>query len=457
MKTPDSWRLAGHFGSLSALELLISAATFSSLGVILPHMVEDLRWSWSQAGLGFSILGAACGGSSLLPPILIRRFGVRNTLIIGAICMAVGLYTLHGVSTLLLYFIGTAICGVSFQMLGAIPATFVLTRVFKRRSTILGLYGTIGGFGNVVGPWMVLAVLAVPGATWREYWGYQALLLLVFGIGCALIVGIDKRFSRPAREELTTPAQDKPAPEPKGCAPRAACQTSRQTNRLAVFRSAVDWTVRDAMRTPQFYVIVAAYFANIFCLVTVTSLSVSHLVERGVSTTVAGAMLSLEALIAVAVRAGAGVLGDHVDPRFLMIASLGATSVGCFVLALYESQPYLLIYALGTGVGFGATQLCATVLMLNYFGQRHNLELFSTMCLVGAASALGPVIGGVTRDLSGSFAPMFLVLAGTAAVVGFSVSMMRPPVAATEEGSEDEVEPEAVAEEARGRFANKPA
>jgi MFS family permease len=190
----------------------------------------------------------------------------------------------------------------------------------------------------------------------------------------------------------------------------------------------VDWTDKEAMRTPQFYILMAGYFANLICLVTVTSLSVSHLVERGVSDTMAGAMLSLEALVAVLARAGIGFLGDDFEPKYLMAGALGAVSLGCLMLALFETQPFLLFYALGTGIGFGATQLCCTVLMLNYFGQRHNLELFSTMCLVGAASALGPAIGGVLRDLTGSFVSIFLILSTISAVVCFAALAMRPPV-----------------------------
>lgn len=410
------WRPASQLLSLSALDLLISAATFSSLGVVLPHMVQELEWNWSQAGLGFTLLGACCGGSSLLPPILIRQFGVRATLVIGALLMAGGLYTLHEVRSLLQYFVGAAICGVSFQMMAGIPATFVLSRVFERRAAALGLYGTIGGFGNVVGPWLVLGVLAIPGQDWRDYWLYQAMLLAVFGVLCALVIGLDARFARPAKQELEAPPQAAPA----------------QPRRLAsgVYRTQEDWSVKEAVGTFQFYVLVAAYFANLLALVTVTSLSVGHLVERGVSTTTAGAMLSLEAFIAVLARAATGFLGDHVDPRLLMTIALGMMAAGCFVLAFSLSQPYLLIYAVGTGIGFGATQLCCTVLALNYFGQRHNLEIFSLMLLVGAASALGPLAGGVLRDLTGSFMSAFVLIGAIVASVWVAVLAMRPPLKA---------------------------
>lgn len=412
----------GHLATLSTLDMLISAATFSSLGIVLPHMVAELEWSWSQAGLGFTILGAACGGSSLFPTLVIRKLGVRIALILGGLLMALGLFTMSTVNNLLQYFVAAAICGVAYQMLGTIPSTFVISRHFKNRSTALGLYFTIGGFGNVIGPWMVMAVLSVDGQVWRDYWIYQSLLLLAAGIAGGLIIGLDKRFSQPAERELEEPAAPvKLEPAPALAAETAPARPSR------VYISPIDWGVKQAMRTPQYKILVAAYFANLMALVTVTSLSVGHLVERGVSSEVAGAMLSLEAFIAVLTRIGGGFLGERIDPRYLMVVSLAATSIGCAVLATSDSHSILLIYAIGTGIGFGLTALSCTVLMMNYFGQRHNLELFSSMCLVGAASALGPTIGGVIRDLTGNFILMFMILSVVAAIVWVAVVLMRAP------------------------------
>ena len=64
-------------GVLSLAGFLTNASTFYSLGGVLPAMVHDFHWRWTAAGLGYTILGAACGGSALVPAIIIRRFGVR--------------------------------------------------------------------------------------------------------------------------------------------------------------------------------------------------------------------------------------------------------------------------------------------------------------------------------------------------------------------------------------------
>ena len=72
-------------GAFSLILFLITAATYSSLGVVLPAMVKDLGWSWSEAGLGFTLMGAATGASSWFPAALIRRFGLRATLAAGRV------------------------------------------------------------------------------------------------------------------------------------------------------------------------------------------------------------------------------------------------------------------------------------------------------------------------------------------------------------------------------------
>lgn len=52
---------------LGAIYFLATATTFTSLGVVLPGMIDELKWSWTEAGFGFTLLGLTCGLSSFLP------------------------------------------------------------------------------------------------------------------------------------------------------------------------------------------------------------------------------------------------------------------------------------------------------------------------------------------------------------------------------------------------------
>lgn len=74
---------------LGLVYFLATATTFTSLGVVLPSMIAELEWNWTQAGLGFTLLGLTCGLASFLPTLLIRKLNVRFTLLIGLIILSV--------------------------------------------------------------------------------------------------------------------------------------------------------------------------------------------------------------------------------------------------------------------------------------------------------------------------------------------------------------------------------
>ena len=410
------WLLVAAF---SLLLFLITASTYGSLGVVLPAMIGDLNWSFEKAFLGFSVLGVFTGASSWLPAILIRRIGVRATLLVGAVVLAAGFVGLANAESLMSYYAGAAACGVGFQMAALIPGTHVLSALFRERALPFGVYFTFGSLGGAAGPWMVLTLMDASGGDWRAFWIVQAVLAVVVGGACALMVGGSQWLAAAAHEvdeEVEQAARQAPA-------------------NARVYRTAHEWTVRQALRTPQFYILVAAYFSHLLVGVTVASVSVSHLTEIGVAAGVAAVaagalaakMLSLEALMQTLARLAGGALGDRVDPRWLLVVAQAMLVVGLLALAKATTPALMLVYAIGTGVGFGLTVLAVTVLLLNYYGRQSNLELFSLMCLVGAVSAAGPFIAGAMRDRLGGFTPTFELFAAVTAVVFVAVLAMRPP------------------------------
>jgi MFS family permease len=397
--------------TFSFLLFLITSSTYSSLGVVLPRMVADLHWSFQQAGLGFTLLGVMTGASSYFPALVIRRLGVRATLLIGTGVMALGFYCLSAAHGLTVYFLGTGLCGVGFQMMALIPGTHVLAAAFRRRAMAFGFYFTAGALGGVAGPLVVLGLMHLLHDQWRLFWLVQMAAAIGVGALCVVAVG-GSGWMVKASERAETEV-----PHDHGAKP----------SRLAVFRTPRDWTVRDAVRTPQFYVLLAAYFGHLMVGITVASWSVSHLTERGISLTVAGTMLSFEGLAQIGGRMLGGLVGDYIDPRYLLVLALGALAIGSAALSVADSYTMMILYAVGSGLGFGLTALAVTVLLINYYGRRHNLEIFSLTCLIGAVSAFGPLIGGMLRDQTGSFALTFQLSAGVIAAIFLAALFMRPP------------------------------
>jgi MFS family permease len=404
------WRPWVLVAAFSLVLFLITAGTYNALGVVLPAMVKDERWSWTEAGFGYTLLGGATGLSSFLPSALIQRFGVRVALLCGTAVMAVGFLCLAVAPGVLVYFAGAALCGVGYQMLALIPGTHVLAAMFRHRALPFGVYFTSAALGGVAGPFMVFAVMRAFHDQWRVFWLAQMLGAIVVGLICAAIT--------PRAAELAKDSQATDA---------ALAEETRSPGRHRVYRTPVDWTPGAAFRTPQFYVLLAAYFGHLLIGATVASVSVAHLTQRGVATVTAGSLLSLEALMQMAGRTLGGLVGDLIDPRYLLIASLAFLAVGSAALSVARDYPTMLVYAVGSGLGFGLALLSVTVLLLNYYGRAHNLEIFSTTCLIGAVSALGPTIAGALRDATGSFGSTFQIFAVVIAIILAAALFMRPP------------------------------
>jgi MFS family permease len=324
--------------------------------------------------------------------------------------MAAGFLSLSVAHGLWLYFLGTALCGVGYQMMALIPGAHVLAALFPRRGVPFGIYFTCAALGGIAGPWMALSIDQGQAGAWRTYWLAQMIAALALGLLCAALVGSREWLAgAAARTDVAVEAE------------------TRAPGRHGVYRTARDWSVAEALRTPQFLIILAAYFAHLLVGVTVAGLAVAHLTQRGVATTVAVSMLSLEALVQTGGRAGATLLGERLDPKILLLLAIGALAVGSAALSVAQSYPVMLLFAIGSGLGFGLTGLAATMLLLNYFGRGNNLEILSRTALVGAFSALGPTLGGQLRDRTGAFGPTFAIYAGVSALIFIAVALMRPP------------------------------
>jgi MFS family permease len=189
-----------------------------------------------------------------------------------------------------------------------------------------------------------------------------------------------------------------------------------------------DWTVRRAIGTPQFYIIVGAYTMYLLINTTAHGFAVEHLTERGVSPKIAAGMLSLEALIGAGVSVVGGVMGEKYNPKTMLAFALAALVAGMTALAFARGYPLMFVYAVGVGIGYGLSFLGSTMLLLNYYGKRANLELYSVMCLISTSAALGPAFGGWARDTLGSFASVFLLCAAATLIMMVATMIMRPPV-----------------------------
>jgi MFS family permease len=390
------------FASLGLIYFVISAGAFSSLGVALPAMVKAMNWNWQQAGLGYTLLGVACGLGSLFPAILIRRIGVRGTMAAGMATMLLGFGTMALTQSVGMYLAATTLVGLAFSLVSTVPATHVLTDIFKKRSTALGAYFAIGTLGGFAGPLIYVAIEKLTGG-WRPYWWTF--------VAMSFVAGLFAIFATPARQ-------------PQGA---HATRAPEQLGPDQLVSGLRDWTVRRALMTPQFYVILGVYTTYLLINTTAHAFATEHLIERHVAKSDAALMLSLEALIGVAVSLIGGRLGERLSSKTLMLICMGAVAIGQFALAEASSWGLMGVFSVGVGIGYGLSFTPPTMLLLTYFGKRANLELFSIMCLLSTLAAAGPAFGGWARDALGSFEGMFLLCGAVTVAMFIATLFLGPP------------------------------
>ena len=387
----------GVLGALSLFYFLLMAFTFNSLGQVLPFMVTDLKMSWGEAGFGFTLLGIACGGASLLPAVLIRLAGVARTLLVGSAMLIAGFVALAIGRSVFTYYLGATLLGLGYCFCGTVPSVHVISSIFARRSTALGIYFTSGNLGAVGGPLVFYAFSELLDG-WRSYWLFCAAATLAAG-ALAAIVARDRAPAATAGVVVETPAP------PDG------------------------WAARRALVSPQYWVIVLAYTGCLLVNTTVHSFAFQHLMENGQSKGAATALISLAALVGAGAAAAAGLVGERLEARRLTMLSLGALAVTSLSLASPHHPAALLLFALSMGVGLGFSSVSTALLLQDYFGRRENLELFSIMTVISTSAAIGPGLGGMVRDRTGSFSGVFLALAVIDAALLVAVFIMRRPAA----------------------------
>lgn len=406
MTATHTYRRWGLFTIASLYFFFITAATFSSLGVVLPYMIEEFSWSWSEAGTGFSLLALMVGLAGTLPAWTIRRFGIKATYIAGSITMACGFIVIAGGTGLYWFWTGASLLGVGFALCATVPGIHLINDWLPdRRSFAIGLYMTLGGLGAVAGPPIVTSIVGNTDS-WRiHWWSMTAAILVLMLLAGAFI-------SRRITEDNGADATNAP---------------NEETTSDRVFKTKADWRYRDALRTPQYYVIVAALTLTLFCTLTMNSWAFTHLGMLGISTALATLALSADGAVNALSRAVGGMLATRIDPKWLLVAALVGEMVGMLALSVADNPAALVLFAVGEGFGFGMCFLATALLLLNYFGEKDNPELLGTMNFLTTAAMVGPVLAGYIAGKAGGFSMPFQLNAALLLIMIVFVIGMKPP------------------------------
>jgi MFS family permease len=369
-------------------------------GVFLPSMAESFNWSRSALSGPYTLIFIVGGLLGPAAGMTIGRFGARRNIILFNLFAVIGLFGMSKVTAVWhLYIWFGLIIGVVIAFGEFIPITSVINNWFvRKRSLAMGLLFAAGGIGGFVMPPVIGGLIAAHG--WQQAWAWLA------GLHLVLAVAIGGLIIRNHPGDVGLEADGR-YPHPEEHTPPAATETR-------IHPVEIGWTVREALRAPALWMIVALFSIILFATNILGTHQVAYLQDLGL-------MLGCS----IIGRLLCGVLGMRREGRWLSAMFLASMGLGILCLMWARSIHLIYAYSILTGIGFGGMIVLMPQLLSHYFGRANYAHILGwTIPVVTLVSATGPVLAGALYDATGKYdIPLALTVAFIAAGIAISARM----------------------------------
>jgi MFS family permease len=376
----------------------------------------DMGLTRAEFGGMFGVFTLCFSGVGILVGPAIVRWGIRAVMTCGFLTTAIGLFYFSRADTLLDCFIGFSILGgIGIGFATIIPCQTIGQNWFlKKRALAIALILAAGGIVGKGVPYFDSYMLE--NYTWRTGWVAISVLSAMLGVIAVLLI----------RE----------SPEKVG-RHRDGMTPEEETALYAILKTAdgaatQQWTGSQALKTPQFFMVVLCGIAYATPWGIVIPHFIFQMKELGVSGEVAGGLLGTMALISIGGRL-AGALGDYFPPQALLAVSLLLEGIGTALLLIADSTPIAYLSISFIGLGFGTAYISVPVVFSHLFGrQAFSVVSGLRLTITAAFSGAGPWVAGIIFDRTGTYSITFLGLLGLCSIGALAAAMLKHPGAPPE-------------------------
>lgn len=404
---------AGWWIAAAASMSSFAAVSFFNpvLGAITPELQAEYGWSTASIALTMVIGGIGGGVIATFVGPIADRHGPRM-LLFSSVGVVAGLLVALGFMSdlwqfLLLWGLGR---GLTVAVIDIAVVVVIANWFIRRRGSAMGLTMIGTRSGMMIFPLVITAGIWLGGL--REAFLLMALLVVAIGVLPPLIMR-----RRPEDVGL----------RPDGDRLRASVSRGETPSLLT---SDPDWTVREAIRTRAFWLLLFGTTILMAVGGAVNFTFVSHMTQNGIDADTARTALALWAGMGIVGGVLGGELRQRLAVRYSLPLVICVTTSAIVWFILTDTVWMAFVFAIWHGLSFGAQLPLNRISFPDYFG-RYSVGRIRSVTAPPQLliNAFGPFVSGLVIDNRGSYDLIYMVFVGLLLTAAISVLWARRPEA----------------------------
>jgi cyanate permease len=370
-------------------------------GPLAPFLEDEFGWSRAEIAATRGLQPFLLALASPLVGILAVRFGSRFVLASGAVVLGVTFMLGATVQTWAQLTGMWAIQGLSVTLLGDIAVGSVVVQWTRRsRALALGIAYTGANIGGAIAARGLVAVAEV--SSWRMGMFVLGATALVVILPAALFM-IRERTQGIEVDGDATPAEaDVPLP------------------------------LGTIVATRSFWVLIFSHVSYWLFMVMVLDQLVFMLEDLGLTRAEAAGHAATLTLLGAFSKVGFGALVQvlRMSARNAMLLDYGLLVAAAGLLFSLEPGWVVTAFVVLFGFGYAARDVVTPLAITHCFGAGAVAQVYGLVMLSFLVSPLGPILGGLSFDRTGSYAPAIIGVGTLVFVSFFSIFLLRDERAA---------------------------
>ena len=357
----------------------------ATLSIFVEPMTGEFGWSRTSLSAAVSLGGVlAAIASPLLGPIL-DRHGARAMLCVAVLITGVCAVLLSLTQSLAVFVVLFCVARMNFASPFELGIYSAVNNWFVRQR---GIATSIATFMQMIGIMVMplIAQLAINANGWRSGW-------IAIGV-TVLIVGLIPVWLLVVRR-----------PEDMGIEPDGIDSTDKDIERDSEsYPSEPTFTRRQAVRTGTFWLL-SLYTLLVYPVQAGVSLhQVPHLIERGISPTIAATIIGAFSLLSAASGLVFGTFIRRLGVRLSLMLTASFLTLSAVIMIWITQAWHGYVAAALFGMGIGGMLTVLPLAWADYFGRVSYGAIRGTaLAIQVVAQAAGPLISGMLRDLTGDY------------------------------------------------------